>query len=57
MENVACEKCIEAYKLPKKILGKEGDICYWCCVKIRDLEKRNREMKVLDNKFNKLIKR
>lgn len=36
---VACEKCIKAYKLPEKLLGKHKEKCYWCCAIIWD-EKR-----------------
>lgn len=34
--NVACEECIKAYKLPQSILGKHKERCYWCCIIIFD---------------------
>lgn len=31
---VACKRCIKAYNLPKKVLGKNKQQCYWCLSKI-----------------------
>lgn len=30
----ACLKCIESYQLPEEILGKTGNLCFWCLTKI-----------------------
>ena len=39
VKKVACEKCIKAYRLPEKLLGKDREMCWWCCSVIIDLEK------------------
>ncbi len=35
-KRVACERCIKSYKLPKELLGKDKQKCYWCCAIIYD---------------------